>query len=134
MVFDGSSTTILPTSDFKELISDALLLEELGCVAVVLECVPAKLAKIISEKLSIPTIGIGAGNSCDGQVLVIQDMLGMYSDFTPKFVKKYANLSEHIKNAVSNYCDEVRSGEKVGQLIDRQWRNRRITVYLFDGV
>lgn len=95
----------------QELIDDAILLEELGCVAIVLECVPAKLAKIISEKLSIPTIGIGAGNACDGQVLVIQDMLGMYSDFTPKFVKKYANLSEHIKNAVENYCEEVRSGD-----------------------
>lgn len=94
----------------KELIEDALLLEELGCVAIVLECVPAKLASIISDKLSIPTIGIGAGNGCDGQVLVIQDMLGMYSDFTPKFVKKYADLSEHIKKAVNNYCDEVRSG------------------------
>ncbi|MGB3366579.1 MAG: 3-methyl-2-oxobutanoate hydroxymethyltransferase, partial [Acidaminobacteraceae bacterium] len=94
----------------KELIEDALLLEELGCVAIVLECVPAKLASIISEKLSIPTIGIGAGNGCDGQVLVIQDMLGMYSDFTPKFVKKYASLSEHINKAVNNYCEEVRSG------------------------
>ncbi len=95
----------------KELIEDALLLEELGCVAIVLECVPAKLAKIISEKLTIPTIGIGAGNGCDGQVLVIQDMLGMYSDFTPKFVKKYADLSKHIKAAVDGYCKEVRSGE-----------------------
>ncbi len=94
----------------KKLLEDALALEAAGVLAIVLECVPAKLATLISEKLTIPTIGIGAGSGCDGQVLVIQDMLGMYSDITPKFVKKYANLSENIKNAVSTYISEVKSG------------------------
>lgn len=92
----------------KMLIEDALLLQELGVFAIVLEGIPAKLAKIISEKLDIPTIGIGAGKECDGQVLVIQDMLGMYSDFTPKFVKKYATLNKDIEGAVSSYIKEVK--------------------------
>ncbi|MDM8534128.1 3-methyl-2-oxobutanoate hydroxymethyltransferase [Clostridiaceae bacterium HSG29] len=92
----------------KKLIDDALLLQELGVFAIVLECVPAKLATIVSEKLDIPTIGIGAGNGCDGQVLVIQDMLGMYSDFTPKFVKKYATLNVDIENATKDFIKEVK--------------------------
>ena len=92
----------------KKLIDDALLLQEIGVFAIVLECVPAKLATIVSERLDIPTIGIGAGNGCDGQVLVIQDMLGMYSDFTPKFVKKYATLNIAIENATKNYIKEVK--------------------------
>ena len=92
----------------KKLLKDALLLEEAGVLAIVLECVPADLATLISEKLSIPTIGIGAGNGCDGQVLVIQDMLGMYSDFSPKFVKKYENLNEKIQNAVKEYIRETK--------------------------
>ncbi|MEA1974040.1 MAG: 3-methyl-2-oxobutanoate hydroxymethyltransferase [Bacillota bacterium] len=92
----------------KKLIDDALLLQQLGVFAIVLECVPAKLATIVSEKLDIPTIGIGAGNGCDGQVLVIQDMLGMYSDFTPKFVKKYATLNVDIENATKDYISEVK--------------------------
>lgn len=94
----------------KELIEDALMLEEIGCVAIVLECVPEKLARIISEKVSIPTIGIGAGNGCDGQVLVIQDMLGMYSDFVPKFVKRFGDIGPSIKDAVRSYIEEVKSG------------------------
>ena len=78
----------------KKLIEDAKAVEEAGAFAVVLECIPAKLAEHITSKFSIPTIGIGAGADCDGQILVYQDMLGMYSDFTPKFVKKYANIGE----------------------------------------
>lgn len=94
----------------SKILEDALALEQAGVFAVVLECVPAPLAKLVSEKLSIPTIGIGAGAGCDGQVLVIQDMLGMYSDFTPKFVRQYAKLNEPITQAVQNYIKEVREG------------------------
>ena len=94
----------------KNLIEAALAVEKAGAFAVVLECVPAKLAAIITEKLSIPTIGIGAGAECDGQILVYQDMLGMYSDFTPKFVKKYENLGEKMDIAFKKYIEEVRDG------------------------
>ena len=94
----------------KRLIEEAIAVEKAGAFAVVLECVPAKLAKIISEKLTIPTIGIGAGSDCDGQILVYQDMLGMYSDFTPKFVKKYENLGEKMDIAFKKYIEEVRDG------------------------
>lgn len=94
----------------RQLIEEAKMLEELGCFAVVLECVPAKLAKLISEQLTIPTIGIGAGNGCDGQVLVIQDMLGMFTDLTPKFVKQYANLKASIIEAATLYAKEVKEG------------------------
>ena len=94
----------------RKLLSDAKVVEEAGAFAVVLECVPAKLAKLVTEQLSIPTIGIGAGNVCDGQVLVYQDMLGMFSDFTPKFVKCFANIGEVMKEAFRNYCTEVQEG------------------------
>ncbi|MCD4713362.1 MAG: 3-methyl-2-oxobutanoate hydroxymethyltransferase [Clostridiales bacterium] len=94
----------------KMLIEEAKVLEALGCFSIVLECIPEKLASIISDQLSIPTIGIGAGSGCDGQVLVIQDMLGMYDDFRPKFVKAYAELNVAIVDAVKNYCDDVKSG------------------------
>ncbi|MDN5351505.1 MAG: 3-methyl-2-oxobutanoate hydroxymethyltransferase [Clostridiales bacterium] len=94
----------------KQLIEDAKMLEAAGCFSIVLECIPEKLATVISESIQIPTIGIGAGAGCDGQVLVIQDMLGMYDNFTPKFVKDYASLNEHIVEAVKVYCEEVRSG------------------------
>ena len=84
--------------------------EKAGAFAVVLECVPAKLAAIITEKLSIPTIGIGAGAQCNGQILVYQDILGMYSDFTPKFVKKYETLGEKMNIAFKKYIEEVKDG------------------------
>lgn len=94
----------------QALIDAAIAIEKAGAFAIVLECVPAKLAKIITEKVSIPTIGIGAGADCDGQVLVYQDMLGMFSDFTPKFVKKYENLGEKMTAAFNRYIDEVKDG------------------------
>ena len=94
----------------KKLLEDAKAVEEAGAFAVVIEGVPAKIAALITEKLHIPTIGIGAGKDCDGQVLVYQDMLGMFSDFTPKFVKRYANIGEVMKEAFQNYIKEVQDG------------------------
>ena len=94
----------------RRLIDEAIAVEKAGAFAVVLECVPEKLARLISEKVSIPTIGIGAGAGCDGQILVYQDMLGMYSDFTPKFVKKYEELGVKMDAAFKKYIDEVRDG------------------------
>lgn len=94
----------------QNLLDAARAVEEAGAFAVVLECVPAKLAEVISKSISIPTIGIGAGAGCDGQVLVYQDMLGMFSDFTPKFVKKYGNIGESMKEAFKGYINEVKSG------------------------
>ena len=94
----------------KRLLEEAKAVEEAGAFAVVLECVPAKLAEFISKKISIPTIGIGAGAGCDGQVLVYQDMLGMYSDFVPKFVKQYAKVGEVMKKAFEEYIKEVKDG------------------------
>lgn len=94
----------------KKLLEDALAVEEAGAVAVVLECVPAKLAELISKKLRIPTIGIGAGAGCDGQVLVYQDMLAMFSDFKLKFVKHFAQVGEQMKAAFAAYSEEVKNG------------------------
>lgn len=94
----------------KKLLEDALAVEAAGAFAVVLECVPAKLAKLISEKLRIPTIGIGAGADCDGQVLVYQDMLNMYGDFVPKFVKQFGNAGPVMKEAVQEYVRAVGDG------------------------
>lgn len=94
----------------KKLLEDAKAVEKAGAFCVVLECVPAKLAEVVTKSLEIPTIGIGAGNVCDGQVLVYQDMLGMFSDFTPKFVKKFANVGEVMKEAFASYCQEVQEG------------------------
>lgn len=94
----------------QKLIDDAKAVEEAGAVAVVLECVPAKLAKLVSESVSIPTIGIGAGNGCDGQVLVYADMLAMFSDFCPKFVRKFANVGEIMSQAFKDYDAAVKDG------------------------
>ncbi|MDE5984600.1 MAG: 3-methyl-2-oxobutanoate hydroxymethyltransferase [Eubacterium sp.] len=93
----------------KKLLEDALAVQEAGAFAVVIEAVPEKLAGLITSRLDIVTIGIGAGNGCDGQVLVYQDMLGMFSDFTPKFVKKYANLGEVMTAAFKQYDEEVKN-------------------------
>nr|WP_321293480.1 3-methyl-2-oxobutanoate hydroxymethyltransferase [uncultured Trichococcus sp.] len=92
------------------LIEQAKAVEAAGAFAVVLECIPAKLAELITKSISIPTIGIGAGNGCDGQVLVYQDMLGLYSDFTPKFVKRYAEIGPQMQTAIEDYITEVKNG------------------------
>lgn len=94
----------------RRLIEEAKAVEKAGAFAVVLECVPEKLSKIITESINIPTIGIGAGVNCDGQILVYQDMLGLFSDFTPKFVKRYANIGDDMKKAFANYIDDVNKG------------------------
>lgn len=94
----------------KKLLEDAMEVQKAGAFAVVLEGIPKKLADIVTEKLDIPTIGIGAGNGCDGQVLVYQDMLGMFSDFTPKFVKRYAQTGEIMKQAFRKYIEEIQTG------------------------
>jgi 3-methyl-2-oxobutanoate hydroxymethyltransferase len=95
----------------KVLLSDAKSLEDAGAVAVVLEAIPASLAKTISEQLTIPTIGIGAGPHCDGQVLVLYDLLGMFDDFVPKFVKSYAHLKADALQALRRYKEEVEQGK-----------------------
>lgn len=92
----------------RKVLEDALSIQQAGAFAVVIEAVPEKLAALITEKLDIVTIGIGAGNGCDGQVLVYQDMLGMFSDFTPKFVKKFANIGELMTAAFKEYDKEVK--------------------------
>jgi len=91
----------------QRLINQAVELEKKGCFAIVLECLPDKLAQLITKKITIPTIGIGAGIHCDGQVLVINDLLGLFQRYTPKFVKKYADLSSLILEAVLNFKQEV---------------------------
>jgi 3-methyl-2-oxobutanoate hydroxymethyltransferase len=94
----------------RSLIEQAKAVEAAGAFAVVLECIPVKLAELITKSISIPTIGIGAGNGCNGQVLVYQDMLGLYSDFTPKFVKRYAEIGPQMQTAIEGYISEVKSG------------------------
>lgn len=94
----------------KKILEDAYAVQEAGAFAVVLECIPAKLATLITNKLDIPTIGIGAGNGCDGQILVYQDMLGMFSDYVPKFAKKFADVGAVMKSAFADYIKEVSEG------------------------
>ena len=95
----------------KKIIEDAKLLEEAGVFAIVLECIPEKLASLVSKSISIPTIGIGSGAGCDGQILVYQDMLNMDEDFKPKFVKTFADAGLIIKEGIKKYVDQVRNGE-----------------------
>ena len=110
----------------KRLVEDALILEDAGCFSIVLESVPARLAELISKKISIPTIGIGAGAGCDGQVLVTHDLLGLFDRFTPKFVKKYANFSQEMQKAFTNYIDDVETKrfpatEHTVEMEDKEW-------------
>ncbi|MCH5219468.1 MAG: 3-methyl-2-oxobutanoate hydroxymethyltransferase [Muribaculaceae bacterium] len=98
-------------AEARKLIEDAKLLEELGCFAIVLEKIPAELAERVTKMLDIPTIGIGAGSGTDGQVLVLQDMLGINREFTPKFLRRYADLGTTITNAVGNYINDVKTGD-----------------------
>ena len=109
-VFGGYKSQARDFKSAKKLIRDAELVQEAGAFAVVLECVPARLAELVSSRLSIPTIGIGAGAGCDGQVLVYADMLAMFSDFRPKFVKAFANVGEVMKAGFKAYDEEVKAG------------------------
>lgn len=96
--------------DAKKLIEDAKKIEAAGAFAIVLECIPAKLAELISNAVTIPTIGIGAGGGCDGQILVYQDMLNMFEDFKPKFVKSFANVGDLMRSGFKSYIKEVNEG------------------------
>ena len=112
----------------QRLLEDALLLEEAGCFSLVLESVPARLAEFVSQKISIPTIGIGAGAGCDGQVLVTHDLLGLFDRFTPKFVKKYADFHGEMQRAFSEYLAEVQSrafpaAEHSVEMADEEWES-----------
>jgi len=93
------------------LLNDAKALEEAGAFSIVLECVPAPLSKLITERVAVPTIGIGAGKDCDGQVQVVSDILGLYTDFVPKHAKQYAKLSQAITAAITDYIAEVKAGD-----------------------
>jgi 3-methyl-2-oxobutanoate hydroxymethyltransferase len=109
------------------LVEDALLLQEAGCFSLVLEAIPGQLATYVSQRLEIPTIGIGAGPGCDGQVLVTHDLLGFFDRFTPKFVKKYAHLHDEIANALTSYRDEVEgkafpAPEHTVEMSEEEWQ------------
>ncbi len=110
----------------KRLVEDALILEGAGCFSIVLESVPARLAELISKKISIPTIGIGAGVGCDGQVLVTHDLLGLFDRFTPKFVKRYANFHGEMQKAFGDFIEDVESKrfpaqEHIVEMDDKEW-------------
>jgi 3-methyl-2-oxobutanoate hydroxymethyltransferase len=111
----------------KRLLEDALLLEEAGCFSLVLESIPARLADLISKKISIPTIGIGAGGGCDGQVLVTHDLLGLFDRFTPRFVKQYADFHAEMQRAFSEYISDVQGRsfpavEHSVEMSDDEWQ------------
>lgn len=110
-VFGGFKVQGKDEAAALKLIQDAIEIEKAGACMVVLECVPKKLAEYISSVLAIPTIGIGAGAGCDGQVLVYQDMLAMFSDFTPKFAKKFADVGAVMKEAFTEFINEIQSGQ-----------------------
>lgn len=109
------------------LVEDAQILQEAGCFSLVLESIPGKLAELVSQRLAIPTIGIGAGAGCDGQVLVTHDLLGIFERFTPKFVKRYANLAGEMRRAFSEFTAEVRSNSFPGvehtvEMSEDEWK------------
>ena len=115
------------TAAAKRILEDALLLEEAGCFSIVLESVPARSAELISKRIAIPTIGIGAGAGCDGQVLVVHDMLGLFDRFIPKFVKKYADLHGEMQRAFGEYIDDVTARrypaqEHMVEMPDEEWQ------------
>ena len=95
----------------RRILENALALEKKGCFSIVLECIPAPLAAMITQRLLIPTIGIGAGKDCDGQVLVTHDLLGLFDRFTPKFVKQYVRLNDAIEKGITRFCADVRRGK-----------------------
>jgi 3-methyl-2-oxobutanoate hydroxymethyltransferase len=110
----------------RRLLEDALALEEAGCFSIVLESIPARLAGLVSRRLSVPTIGIGAGAGCDGQVLVTHDLLGMFNRFTPRFVRKYADLHAEMVKAFSAYKSDVEArsfpaDEHTIDMADEEW-------------
>jgi 3-methyl-2-oxobutanoate hydroxymethyltransferase len=110
----------------RRLLEDALLLEDAGCFSLVLEAIPGRLASLVSQQLAIPTIGIGAGVDCDGQVLVIHDLLGLFDRFTPRFVRKYADLHEEIARALASFRAEVEekafpAAEHTVEMEEAQW-------------
>jgi 3-methyl-2-oxobutanoate hydroxymethyltransferase len=107
--FGGYGLQATTTGAAKRLIDEALLLQDLGCFSVVLEKIPAPLAALVSKRLTIPTIGIGAGVSCDGQVLVTHDMVGVFERFRPKFVKQYLQLGTLLQQAFEEYIDDVKA-------------------------
>ncbi len=109
-VFGSYSVRAKDDAEAQTLIDDAIRLEKAGCFGMVLEKIPAQLAGRVTESISVPTIGIGAGAQVDGQVLVSYDMLGINHDFNPRFLRRYANLHVDIRDAIVNYCDDVRSG------------------------
>jgi 3-methyl-2-oxobutanoate hydroxymethyltransferase len=111
----------------KRLLEDALLLEEAGCFSIVLESVPSRLAELVSQRVHIPTIGIGAGVGCDGQVLVTHDLLGLFDRFTPKFVRKYANFHAEMQRAFSEYIEDVQTkafpaAEHTVDMAEEEWQ------------
>jgi 3-methyl-2-oxobutanoate hydroxymethyltransferase len=108
--FGGFMAQGKTTQAARQVLEDALILQDAGCFSIVLEAVPWQLADLVSDKLDIPTVGIGAGKGCDGQVLVTHDLLGLFDRFTPRFVRKYADLHGTMLEAISNYRDEVETG------------------------
>jgi 3-methyl-2-oxobutanoate hydroxymethyltransferase len=105
----GYKTQAKSAEAARQLVTDAHILEEAGCYALVLEAIPDRLAELVSQRLKIPTIGIGAGPGCDGQVLVTHDLLGLFDRFTPKFVKQYASLQAEMARAFAAYLDDVKT-------------------------
>jgi 3-methyl-2-oxobutanoate hydroxymethyltransferase len=124
--FGGMRPQARSAESARRLLEDALLLEEAGVFAVVLESIPARLAALVSRRLAIPTIGIGAGNGCDGQVLVTSDLLGLYDRFTPRFVKQYAHLLDEMDRAFQSFRADVESrafpgAEHTTDIADEEW-------------